>query len=115
MPILGVGWTLNIEMFFYLLFALCLQVGKNLAPLLCALMLVVLFFVNASGAYPNKVLATYGHDYVMFFVFGLACYYVWRQLVPAIEHYRLTSTVLAGCTLVLWPLLIFMPIALAGM
>ncbi len=43
MPILGVGWTLNIEMFFYLLFALCLQVGKNLAPLLCALILVVLF------------------------------------------------------------------------
>ncbi len=61
------------------------------------------------------MLATYGHDYVMFFVFGLACYYVWRQLVPAIEHYRLTSTVLAGCTLVLWPLLIFIPIALAGM
>jgi exopolysaccharide production protein ExoZ len=114
LPILGVGWTLNIEMFCYLLFALCLRTGKRLAPLVCATILVGLFFLNASGAYPNKVLATYGHDYVIFFVLGMICYYAWQLLAPTIERHRLTPTVLACCVLGLWPLAILIPLPLAG-
>ena len=114
-PILGVGWTLNIEMFFYVLFSLCLRGGKMLAPVLCGAILATLFVWNASGAYQNKVLATYGHYYVIFFVFGMICYYVWRFMTPAIEHYRLTATMLAGAVLIFWPLAIFIPLPLTGM
>ncbi|WP_198030172.1 acyltransferase [Bradyrhizobium sp. Tv2a-2] len=114
LPILGVGWTLNIEMFFYVLFALCLRAGERLAPPVSAAILVGLFFLNASGAYPNQVLATYGHDYVIFFVLGMVCYYAWQFLMPTIERHRLTATVLACCVLALWPLAIFIPIPLAG-
>jgi exopolysaccharide production protein ExoZ len=115
MPILGVGWTLNIEMFFYVLFSLCLRAGKALAPAVCATVLVVLFFLNASGSYQNKVLATYGHGYVIFFVFGMICYYGWRLLAPAIERYRFIFTVLSASVLIFWPLAIFVPIPLTGL
>ena len=47
MPFLGVGWTLNIEMFFYFLFAFSLLAGRTLAPLLCATILTALFFLES--------------------------------------------------------------------
>ena len=100
MPFLGVGWTLNIEMFFYFLFAFSLLAGRTLAPLLCATILTALFFLNWSGVYHNKVLATYGHNYVIFFVFGMICHYAWQLWTPAVERYRFVSITLAYCILV---------------
>ena len=44
-PYLGPGWTLNMEMFFYALFALALAVRKRLAPALTAAVLLVIPFL----------------------------------------------------------------------
>lgn len=67
-PLLSVGWTLNIEMFFYAVFGICLRLSKRLAPLLASVVLVALFWLNKN--YDCGTLCrVYGHDYVIFFVF----------------------------------------------
>jgi exopolysaccharide production protein ExoZ len=76
-PVLGVGWTLNIEMVLYLLFATMLMLSHRAAPLLVALAipgvaLVGRFFflpewmVLYTGSYPNS------------FASGIGIFYFWR-------------------------------------
>jgi peptidoglycan/LPS O-acetylase OafA/YrhL len=47
LPILGPGWTLNFEMFFYLIMAFCVFLVKNkkYLPMFCSAVLIVLLFV----------------------------------------------------------------------
>ncbi len=78
---LGVGWTLNLEIYFYALFAVALAINVRLAPLLTALMLVAVF--AASWLFPgSSLLAHYSHFDVRYFLCGIALYYVWRSTPP---------------------------------
>jgi exopolysaccharide production protein ExoZ len=86
LPLIAVGWTLNIEMFFYLLFALSLKASRAAAPLLSATVLIVLFYMQASGSYHSQILATWGHDYVIFFVFGMGVFYLWSAIEPLVQR-----------------------------
>lgn len=75
-PVLGVGWTLNLEMFFYALFALALRISRRWAPLVVGAALLLVKLVAA--LIPDPLLAFYGHGYTTFFILGMAAYYVWR-------------------------------------
>lgn len=110
MPILAVGWTLNIEMFFYLLFALALLGGRAGAPVLSGMVLVALFFLNKSGISQGKVLGTFGHYYVIYFVFGMAIYFLWRKIEPNIQTHRRTAIAVAAAVLASWPVICFTPL-----
>lgn len=75
-PILGVGWTLNLEMYFYVLFALGLFVNQRYAPLAAAGVILAIM-----AAMPDRgPLSLYGHPYVWHFALGIVCYYAWRAL-----------------------------------
>lgn len=78
-PILGVGWTLNLEMFFYLLFALGLRINRGVAPVLVA---ATLLSIRAFQGFPlgneNTLATFYGHPYMDCFVLGIVAYYIWR-------------------------------------
>jgi exopolysaccharide production protein ExoZ len=110
MPILGVGWTLNIEMFFYLLFALSLRINRTMAPLFAGVALTTLYFLDGSGLAQSKMLDTFGHWYVLFFVFGIAVYFVWRMLIPVIKRHRVAAIVVAFGALIYWPICSFTPL-----
>jgi exopolysaccharide production protein ExoZ len=103
MPILSVGWTLNIEMAFYFLFALALFAGRAVAPLLSGAVLIVLFRMEASGTYPSQVLATWGHNYVIYFVFGMIVFYLWSAIAPAVRSNCASAVVAALAILLYWP------------
>lgn len=107
MPLLAVGWTLNIEMFFYLLFAGCLRIDRAKAPIFACAALVLLYWAEQTGLSANKVLATYGNDYVIFFVFGIALYYLWGSLQPFITSHRGIAVAASICTLAFWPVACF--------
>ena len=104
-PVLGVGWTLNIEMYFYFVFWLCLLISKKLAPLLASTILVGVLVV-APIFDCGPICNAYGHDYVKFFIFGFAIFYVWKIIAVLIQSSIIARAVLslaAIAILLAWP------------
>lgn len=81
-PILFLGWTLNYEMYFYLLFAVALAIQPGYrAPLTTLLIFAVWYLSAGSELFPLQVY----HDFIVFeFVIGMLIYLAlygqdWRQ------------------------------------
>lgn len=71
-PLLPVGWTLNLEMFYYLLFYIALKIHEKYAPILTLAALTALW-----TATPNSpTLAFYAGSYTLHFCFGIIAYYL---------------------------------------
>ncbi len=82
-PINAVGWTLNLEMYFYVLFSVALVLSKRLAP---AIVGGVVLAVDLSGsACAGDVCAFYAQPITIYFVLGIAAYYLWRASAPWLE------------------------------
>lgn len=71
-PILGQGWTLNYEMFFYLIFALSLTLPKRLGLSICIVLLAILGF-GSGGPDAPSVAMFYTTPLLFYFVFGIGC------------------------------------------
>ena len=78
-PILPVGWTLNLEMFFYVLFAIALMISRRWAPILTCIALLAIKIVHRLGC-SAMLCEFYAHDYTAFLIFGILSYYVWSGL-----------------------------------
>jgi len=78
-PVLGVGWTLNLEMYFYTLFAAMLFINRRLAPILVGATLLA-FWIVARMFTPSPFVSFLAHDYVVYFVFGITVFYLWRAI-----------------------------------
>ena len=78
-PVLGVGWTLNLEMYFYTLFAAMLFIDRQRAPILVGFALLT-FWIVAKVFTLSPLVAFLAHDYVVYFVFGIAVFYLWRSI-----------------------------------
>lgn len=88
-PLLYLGWTLNYEMFFYLVFALSMAVSQRHRLLVCSSVLLALVALG-KGLTPESVLGEfYTSDILAEFALGMGCYvlYVrtqaWRNAGPA--------------------------------
>lgn len=84
MPVLGVGWTLNFEMYFYAIFAVALCLSRRLAPMIAAAAILAVFAADRiwPGTFPIRI---YAHSYIFNFVIGILVYYLWSgamDLVP---------------------------------
>lgn len=82
MPLLGVGWTLNFEMFFYLVFALTLLLpARGQLPGLAAIML--LFVAAGLVLRPtNAVAVVYTNPLLLEFLAGVGLAYWWMRRAP---------------------------------
>lgn len=82
-PILGLGWTLNYEMFFYLLVAISLFLFKDTRKALALTLSVLLLLVASSTVYvpTNFALLHYQNPLLLEFVAGIFLYfgYSWYQ------------------------------------
>lgn len=77
-PTLVLGWSLNYEMYFYVVFAIALAISTRWAPVLCsAIIAAVMLAIDASGAAHPSV-TFYSRGLVFEFVFGIAAYYAIR-------------------------------------
>jgi exopolysaccharide production protein ExoZ len=93
MPTLLLGWSLNFEMFFYVLFALALRVDVKWSPLICVAGLVPFVIItHVIFAGRNDILDFYARPIVLEFCYGIAAFYAFRwcserkaKFVPALK------------------------------
>jgi peptidoglycan/LPS O-acetylase OafA/YrhL len=78
-PINGVGWTLNFEMFFYLIFALLLPLRRELSIVLCAAILLGLVVIGHFSRFTNPALLVWSDPLVIEFVVGMALAVVYQK------------------------------------
>lgn len=81
MPLLFLGWTLNYEAFFYVVFALCLAISARLAPYLALVTLVVVASLHgvASHAPATLPFAFWTAPIVLNFACGIVAWLVWHH------------------------------------
>ncbi|WP_298258647.1 acyltransferase [Bradyrhizobium sp.] len=77
LPVLGVGWTLNFEIYFYLVFGVALWISRRFAPLICAAVIYTVILLDRHG-YGGFLIHYYSHDYIHYFLAGIALFYVWE-------------------------------------
>lgn len=75
-PMLGVGWTLNLEVYFYVVFAAALTISRTLAPLIAAAVVYAVIKANDFGV-ENFLIKFYAHSYIHYFLHGITLFYVW--------------------------------------
>lgn len=93
-PVLTRGWTLNYEMYFYLMFAVGMFLSRKWAPAICAALIIVVTASVALAEPESNRLAFYGKVIVLEFLLGSAAFYIWRhtatspQIVSSIQRWR---------------------------
>lgn len=78
-PIITRGWTLNFEMYFYLLFAISMLMSRRWTALIC-LVLVGSVFTLVNLTNPGRPWNFYGSVHVFQFLAGSAAFYSWRAI-----------------------------------
>jgi len=79
-PLLRIGWTVNYEMFFYLLFGISLRISHRCRGLICGgtiAMLVVLGRLIPTTLIPFRF---YSDPVLLDFILGMLCYYAAEKL-----------------------------------
>jgi exopolysaccharide production protein ExoZ len=75
-PVLAQGWTLNYEMFFYLVFGACLLLTRTTRIVACFLIFLILSVIGSFLTSSNAVVHTYTDSLTMEFAFGMILGYV---------------------------------------
>ena len=78
-PVLSLGWTLNYEMFFYLLFAVALVFDARRGMLFVVSGLAVLGVIGMTGLVTIPVLAFWFNSIVLEFVFGIGLAWLYQK------------------------------------
>jgi len=73
-PILALGWTLNYEMYFYLLFAIALKLNRNYRGELATFMLVAVYALTQNTH--TLPLSFYSSDIVFEFSLGIVAFHI---------------------------------------
>jgi len=94
-PILAVGWTLNLEMFFYALFAVALVISRRWAPLLACMALVAIKILHRQLGCSALPCEFYAHDYTAFLILGVLSFYVWSGTKGMAAERPLTAAAIA--------------------
>jgi exopolysaccharide production protein ExoZ len=77
-PVVGLGWTLNYEMLFYLLFGLALVLKRGAAVAAAGSALLLLVLLGQGFGWPGP-LAFWSQSIVLEFVFGMLLALAWRS------------------------------------
>lgn len=85
-PVLPVGWTLNFEMLFYLLFAGALVISQRWAPLIVCTALFAIQNLYRLGC-TAPICEFYAYNSTWFLVVGILSFYIWTSLKGLAEKY----------------------------
>ena len=114
-PVLFLGWTLNFEMFFYLLFAFSLKLSHRYRALSCSAILLAIAACGQLFRFDSVFLQFYSQPIILDFIFGMICYALLvsiarRRTGPSSLPARLAWTLVGAAFLVSMPLSIGLPL-----
>ncbi len=75
-PLMRVGWTVNCEIFFYLIFFVALRISHKLRGLVSSLLLLLIVIIAQLFPGESVILSFYGNPVMLDFILGILCYYV---------------------------------------
>jgi peptidoglycan/LPS O-acetylase OafA/YrhL len=78
-PVLFLGWTLEYEMFFYLVFGLALAFFKRWASLAASLLLMVAALAGQVFQTSSTIPRFYSNPIILEFVLGMGVYAIWKR------------------------------------
>jgi len=82
-PILQQGWTLNYEMFFYILFAISLAAPRQWRHLgLCAVLAALVLAGRIFGPFAGPLASVYTNPLLVDFAAGMVLAYLWMRSAP---------------------------------
>lgn len=75
-PLMRIGWTVNCEMFFYLLFLVALHISQKYRGILCSAFLGLIVLLAQLLPVDWDFLTFYGNPVMLEFVLGIVSYYI---------------------------------------
>jgi peptidoglycan/LPS O-acetylase OafA/YrhL len=75
-PTLILGWSLNFEMFFYVIFALALGISRRWSPLICVAWIVAFVIAIHAFASSSPAMNFYARPIVLEFCMGIGVFYL---------------------------------------
>lgn len=93
-PVLGVGWTLNLEMYFYAVFAISILINRKFSPLIAGLLISFVYFMAPLVLTNEAALHYLAHKYVWFFIFGIGIWYLSEWLNIKLAGLKLPNSTL---------------------
>ena len=74
-PVLGVGWTLNLEVYFYTIFTFSIVINRKFAPIIAGSIISAAYFGVSHFTDNEAALHYIAHKYIWFFVLGIGIWY----------------------------------------
>lgn len=84
-PILGIGWTLNYEMFFYLIFFVALHISHKLRGIISSVVILVLVALHYILNFDALIWNYYTDAFMLEFVFGIFAFYTMDWLKARVQ------------------------------
>ncbi|HET7505838.1 MAG TPA: acyltransferase [Kofleriaceae bacterium] len=78
LPTLLLGWSLNFEMFFYVLFAMALRISPRWSPTVCVAWIVAFVLAIHTFAGNNAITDFYARPIVLEFCYGIGVFYLFQ-------------------------------------
>ena len=91
-PTLVLGWSLNYEMYFYLVFAAALVGSPRRAPMLCAAAIAFVAVAIDAAGISHPTARFYARPLVFEFVFGLGVFYLFTAMERRIDWFQERSS-----------------------
>jgi exopolysaccharide production protein ExoZ len=104
MPLLFLGWTLNYEMLFYVIFAMALMISRRFAPAIAALVIVLLASAHSLLAPLSAQLDFWTKPVIVDFFVGIIAYLIWSKHSGAIQ--KLPVAIASGLAFAMLSLLV---------
>jgi exopolysaccharide production protein ExoZ len=101
-PLLGVGWTLNYEMFFYVLFALAIASRLALIPTLGTVLIALAISSYFHGPSGHAILF-YSDSIVLDFLWGMFAAWLFSKKRKSTEWYEAVAVMLIGWVILFTP------------
>ena len=93
-PLLRIGWTINCEIFFYLLFFISLRISHKYRGLICSGLLSLIVLLAALFPSASPFLSFYGDPVMLEFIFGMIAEHICHRLYNLHMSGRLSQLLL---------------------